>query len=319
MSCVTPTVVQIAFKHSKTFYDLIRLPNCLMASLAAYVAGIIALMADQRYDNVLLALLDFDPSTSYWPLVLRGIWIPFLIVAGSMALNDWKDYENDVLNHRFDRPLVRGDIQPRTVFISSVLAFVVGLSVCFLVFLDNILVFIAALFFSIISVAYSMFLKKTGFFGNVIVGICFTAPFLLGALAARVSPQGFLTVLMMSLVILFVSLGREVLKGVQDLPGDREKGIKSLANILGPQSAAFFTLIFWLIGTLLAIVVIFFTRTPFHRLVYTPLIFVTVFSLNIMALILIRTPTPEMAGKLRGPSRYVFWIGLMAFAGATLP
>ena len=64
---------------------------------------------------ILGALLSADDARTLTlladPCILLGALVALLVEAGSFALNDYCDFEVDILNSRTDRPLVRGALK----------------------------------------------------------------------------------------------------------------------------------------------------------------------------------------------------------------
>ena len=54
------------------------------------------------------------------PCILLGALVALLVEAGSFALNDYCDFEVDILNRRTDRPLVRGALKRSSALAVSV-------------------------------------------------------------------------------------------------------------------------------------------------------------------------------------------------------
>ena len=74
------------------------------------LAGYIAYRLNVYGDGNSLSFLEFliNPSPNL-PVdgVIIGLLIPFLIVTAHQVINDVFDYESDLANNRYDRPIVR--------------------------------------------------------------------------------------------------------------------------------------------------------------------------------------------------------------------
>ena len=86
----------------KDFSNLIRLPLGVMASISGIAAAFVVIFLENPDFN-LLTVID-----TYLGQIIIGLPIPFLIVCGAMAINDYYDYEADLQNNRMDRPLTSG-------------------------------------------------------------------------------------------------------------------------------------------------------------------------------------------------------------------
>jgi geranylgeranylglycerol-phosphate geranylgeranyltransferase len=78
--------------------------------------------------------------------------------------------------------------------------------------------------------------KKTGLFGNIIVAFCVSIAFLYGSISVTnfIDFTGF----SLSFLSFFANLGREITQSIQDMEGDKLKGIRSVALVHGPRFAA---------------------------------------------------------------------------------
>jgi len=102
----------------------------------------------------------------------------------------------------------------------------------------NLLAMLLALFTFILSVLYSLYGKRYGLLGNMMVAYCVSIAFIFGSLSATESIN--LTVATLFTLSFFSNLGREVTQGIADMEGDRVKGVRSVATVNGPRSAALF-------------------------------------------------------------------------------
>ncbi|MFX0125369.1 MAG: UbiA family prenyltransferase, partial [Candidatus Hodarchaeota archaeon] len=145
-----------------------------------------------------------------------------------------------------------------------------------------------------------------GIIGNVWVSTGYVAPFLMGTLLVGIlNDWVFLNIIVICLFILFLALGREVLKDIMDIEGDLETGKRSVAISLGSHWAA-------RISGMIYVVSIFFGSLLLFLGFKNNLIFLTGFILLVVLLIfttilLIRNPTLETAVKGRKYTRWSLW------------
>ncbi|MFW9916740.1 MAG: UbiA family prenyltransferase [Candidatus Thorarchaeota archaeon] len=283
--------------------DIVRLSHCVLASIGGFCSALIA------------ATLN-DPDMSVWDLMadhilelIFGIWVPFLLMGGAMAINDYRDYEIDKINQRLDRPLVRGDLTPRQVLVIATILYGLGIVLTAWLFLE---VLLLTLFFVILSISYSYKLKELGFIGNISIALSICAPFVLGAIVVDVSDQDAqITIGLLITSIFFLISGREVMKGIMDVEGDKEAGVKTIAAIYGVKPAAFIATGFWSMVVILAPLPMFFAYKD--NLVYFIIMLATVLMLLNVCIRLLRDQSYQTGKYAREFSKVILWTGLMAY------
>ncbi|MEM2636823.1 MAG: UbiA family prenyltransferase [Candidatus Korarchaeota archaeon] len=214
----------------KAFLELMRLHNAFMGSLGVVI-------------GILLSVSDIYESPFS---ILLGITIYVLIASGGNAINDYFDIEVDKVN-RPNRPIPRGDVSPREVLMFSVLLWIIGTILSFFslspVTLTNIpLPPLVVLFFAILGFLYSAKLKVLGFPGNIVVGISFAFGPLFGAILVSSTIKN--TVISCFLTSFFLLVSREIVKGIEDVEGDRLRNVKTIALRYGNFVAALMSVIF---------------------------------------------------------------------------
>jgi len=162
---------------------------------------------------------------------ILGFLAAVLLEASAFAMNDYFDYEVDLANKRVDRPLVRGDIGRGTALALSALFFPFGLLNAFLISIEA---FIFAFLVTLLAFAYNAKLKEFGLIGNAYVAFTMSAPFIFGGIIAEFSHS----VLLISLIAFLSGLGREVMKGIEDVEGDALRNVRSVARVHGIEKAA---------------------------------------------------------------------------------
>ncbi|MFX1286766.1 MAG: UbiA family prenyltransferase [Promethearchaeota archaeon] len=297
----------------KDFFDLLRISLCILASIVIMIAGYVSYrlnginVVDFSPQNFLEFILDNDIV----PLdgVLLGLIVPFSMIAGTHVINDYFDYSNDVINQRLDRPLVRGTI---TLPMAKNIAIGFYLLALFITVIEVVfyglspLLILFTLFFIVLGVGYNLGVKNYGIIGNIWVSTGYVAPFLMGTLLVGIANNWVnLNIIVICLFILFLALGREVLKDIMDIEGDLETGKRSVAISLGSGWAARISGIIYVLsiffGTLLLFLgfrnnLVFFTG---FMLLVALLLFTTV--------LLIRNPNLETAIKGRKYTRWSLW------------
>lgn len=187
---------------------------------------------------VLVGIIITNSSLVFSEFSFVGFLIGFFISSYSMVINDIYDIDIDKIN-RPDRPLPSGRVTLNEAKLFSVFLLFIGISLSIISIIrydSSILIFFITIFFSFISWLYSYSLKKRGLIGNFIVAISMTIPFIFGGIIIN----GFTNVLLLSFsTIAFLSgLGREIVKTICDVKGDKSKHVNTISITLGVSNAA---------------------------------------------------------------------------------
>ncbi len=199
----------------KAYWDLFRLEHGLMMGLGVFIGGVAA-----------------SPTMLTPTTVLKGFLVALLLEMAGFSLNDYFDYWVDLENMRFDRPLVRGDIERGRIVPLSAFLFILGLTVSLTI---NTASFFFAFAFALSAFLYSFKVKRRKYLGNQYIALTMAAPFVFGSLAVKESVE-LVTVLFASMAYL-VGVGREIMKDVMDLEGDVKQGIKSIPALIGTDKS----------------------------------------------------------------------------------
>ncbi|MEM3421286.1 MAG: UbiA family prenyltransferase [Candidatus Hadarchaeum sp.] len=277
---------------AKALYDLMRLDHGVMLFVAVLIGALIA-------------------NSGYLPNLTKLVFsflTALFLEASTFALNDYVDLEIDRKNKRMDRPLVRGDLQPRVALVIFYLLFPLGILVSFLVNLQCFAIAIATGAFAIL---YDLRLKKTKVLGNLYIAYIMAVPFLFGA--AVVSPTIPTAVWILSLIAFLAGEGREIMKDTMDVAGDRSKGVKSLPLYIGEKNACRIAAVFYLIAVALSFVPFWLKSTSYYgNFLYLFLVCLTdIFFIYIAAAIAFRKNPP--LARYRKMTLVSMIIGLLAF------
>ncbi|MBI1967188.1 MAG: geranylgeranylglycerol-phosphate geranylgeranyltransferase [Gemmatimonadetes bacterium] len=195
-------------------FRLIRLPNLVLAAAAILAGGWIA-----------LERVGWTPLLGWAALSGMGLG------AAGNALNDLHDAPADALNRPAGaRPLVAGRLSRGAAELCVFAGTLVGLTAAALV--SGTLVFIGFLAFAVM-VVYSPLLKRRGVPGNVAVAVVAGLPLFYGSATVDRPAAG----LVPWAVAAWLHLVREVVKDLEDEPGDRAVGRRTLPITLGPARA----------------------------------------------------------------------------------
>jgi geranylgeranylglycerol-phosphate geranylgeranyltransferase len=156
----------------------------------------------------------------------------FLIAASIHTLNDYVDYEVDLVNTPW-RPIPSGKIS-RPQALGFGIALGIG-GVAITLFYNPVAATLLFLIF-ILTNYYSIKAKIYGFIGHVIVAFCFASYFLYGVLILTNQIEPYLLNIY-GLCFLYI-LGGEVVQSIADAEGDKIRGVRSVALVNSPRTAA---------------------------------------------------------------------------------
>ena len=156
-----------------------------------------------------------------------------LISAGANSVNDVFDLEIDRIN-KPQRPLPAGMVSPNKAYVFSIILLLTGPVIGFFI---NVPCFLIASGSSILVYLYSFRLKRTVLWGNLTVALIVGLAFVYGGVAVgRVGRA-----LTVGIIALLFTLGREIIKDVEDMKGDRSQGVVTLPIRYGINAAMIFT------------------------------------------------------------------------------
>jgi geranylgeranylglycerol-phosphate geranylgeranyltransferase len=165
---------------------------------------------------------------------------------------------------------------------------------------------------TILTVAYSTTLKRYGFAGNVVVALLTAMALLLGG-----AIQNQLKIAVWpALVAFLMNVGREITKGIDDLAGDMESKVKTLAVVLGPKPASWVSVIFMICA--IGVAVVPYVLLYFSIYYFIILIFIAILVAYVI-ISLLKRPTPENAHRLKTLQKIAMFLGLLAFLIGAIP
>jgi len=287
----------------KAIWELMRLEHGLMLFIAVLIGSVIA----QK-----MLYTGFPPVDK---LILTFLTVLFL-EASTFALNDYYDLEIDKKNKRLDRPLVRGDIAPKTALYLFFVLFPLGILSSFFV---NFTCFIIALVTAVFAILYDVKMKKIKLLGNFYIAYAMAIPFIFGG--AAVLEKNTLTffaippvVFIIALIAFFAGVGREIMKDVMDFEGDRKRGVKSFPSYVGIRASNVLSAIFYIIAIALSFIPFFMESYGFYyrNMYYLSIVLVTDTMLLSTSLQLIFKKQVDMK-FYRMFTLVAIFVGLLAF------
>jgi len=254
-------------KKLRAIWELMRLEHGVMLFLAILIGSLIS--QKTLYNNVDLPLIS----------VLLTFFTALFLEASTFALNDYYDLEIDRINKRTDRPLVRGDISPKTALYSFYILFPIGLICSYFV---NLTCFLIALITALLSVLYDAKMKKIKLVGNFYIAYIMAIPFVFGGAAVLKNNNFSLeninpVIYIIALIAFLAGSGREIMKDVMDFEGDKKLGVKSFPKYIGIRKSNIMAGFFYIIAVILSFLPFFMSSFSIYYLnyPYLYLIFVT--------------------------------------------
>ena len=199
------------------------LPRPLNGLITALSVGVGALATDQA------------PA---WPAMLLAALSAALINGAGNAFNDLMDIDIDRINRPL-RPLPAGHLSPNAARIQSLLLALAGGALAFWLSPWHGLIALAVV--ALLAV-YTISLKNSLLWGNVLVAVVGAMAFPYGALASGDIGRSWIP----ALFAFLFHLGREIVKDIEDVAGDQIRGEHTLPLCWGRTQAAVLAAIVYL-------------------------------------------------------------------------
>lgn len=202
----------------KGLFLISRPLNSFLSGFAVVIGAIAAISQDQLplAGNQLIG-------------IILGYFTTSIIAVGGYAINDVFDVEIDKINMPH-RPIPSGYITLNQAKAYSIILFVVGVCLAFLI---SIPAFFLAFFAGLLLYIYAAYLKRSGFLGNVLIGILIAIPFIFGGFLT----ESYNTMIFPALFAFLINVGREVIKDLEDVHGDKTQDVQSIALKYGVKPA----------------------------------------------------------------------------------
>ncbi|MBY9001257.1 MAG: UbiA family prenyltransferase [Candidatus Heimdallarchaeota archaeon] len=211
-----------------SYITILRVINGIVAGAAAAFGLVLSLPID---------VTDIDFLT-IGLVVLAAMFVS----CQAMIFNDIADREEDKINAP-QRPIPSGKISIKAAYVYGIIfacfALITAIVIDIINNLYGLSVLTAIIFGGSLDL-YDFKLKQLGFWGNVTIGLNVTALFAYGALHSYLVYGGTFQYvpIIVGAAAGLGNIGREVIKGLPDVEGDRESGVKTLAVELGTKPAA---------------------------------------------------------------------------------
>jgi len=280
-------------KYSKpiAILKLTRIEHSIMLVIAVIAAELIA--------NGLPSLF----------ILLMSIVTPVFISMASFAINDYFDIEVDKFNKKMQRPLVNGSLKPLDAIYVTAITLVIGIVASAFI---NLYCFAIAVIFGALALLYAYKIKETLFWGNAYIAFSMAIPFIFGNYVVSMSLKQ--SIILITLLIFFSGLAREIHGTIRDLKGDiKIRNVKTLPRVIGVGKAAAFALVFYLIAILISIY-LFMYYEPFKlNLIYALPIAITDIILLYLGIKYIYERSERFYSFARNASLAAMGIALLAF------
>lgn len=194
------------------YIKLMRPVNVIITGLSVFLGAAICGNIGENALSVILAIISAS-----------------IVAAAGNAINDYFDVEIDRIN-KPERPLPSGTLSPNharifyfmLIFISMVLSVFISIQALTIVIIVNILLFF-----------YSKRLKRTAIWGNLTVSLVSALAFIYGGISVGNVRQAWIPA---AFAFLF-HLGREIVKDVEDVKGDKASQADTIAIKFGAKTA----------------------------------------------------------------------------------
>jgi geranylgeranylglycerol-phosphate geranylgeranyltransferase len=186
-------------KSLRGYFRLFRLGNCVMGAFGALLAAIVCVGLD--------SIGDFGTQVAF------SMSVVIAFTAAGNSLNDYFDREVDRVAHS-ERPIPSGAVAPSGALAASVVLFAIALILGIMINLWSIGIVVASI---AIMVGYEKYLKAEGIAGNLAISWLTGALFLFGGAAVDRLDLAWI----LAALAFLATLGREIVKDIQDIEGDR--------------------------------------------------------------------------------------------------
>ncbi len=282
-----------------SYIKILRLVNGIVAGLAAVFAIVLGIPVGVKINYLVLILV-----------VIAAL----LVSSQAMIFNDIADRDEDSINAPH-RPLPSGKISLKTAVIYgiviTIIAIGVSASIDIVMKLPGISI-ITALIFGASLDLYNFKVKQMGFWGNVLIGTNVIALFIYGSLFSYFvyNKEYSIVPVIIGIAAAAGNIGREIIKGLPDIEGDRKAGNKTIAVKYGPRIASIIASIFLLILMAGAIVAAIIANLYLPSLIITIALVLTVFGLIITILV---NQSPKVAYTVKEILLIIFLVFLLTF------
>lgn len=272
---------------TRAYPQIIRPVNCLIASAAVFIAGLIAVG------------VQVSESARFLNLIISSFAVFFFVAAGN-TLNDYYDFEVDRVNHP-ERPIPSGLIRREDAMTLAMTLFVPAFLLSLFV---NIECFVIVVISATIIVSYEKRLKRRGFAGNVQISWLVASLFLFGGFSVyKGGVSALLRVTSIATLAFLATLGREITKDIEDLKGDKDR--ETLPRTMGIGRSALVARLFYAVAIIFSLLLV---ATDIFGILYLPSVLFA--DATFVATMLLVSSNPKQSS---GISKIAMVVALAAF------
>lgn len=181
------------------YLKLFRMGNCVMAALGTLLASVICVGVHQ--------------VSHFYSEIALSMTVVVSFTAAGNSLNDYYDRDVDKIAHP-ERPIPSGRVAPKAARALALVLFVIAFILSVFINWQSVTIVIASV---VIMVGYESYMKAEGLAGNLAISWLTGALFLFGGAAVG----RFELAWILAALAFLATLGREIVKDVQDIEGDR--------------------------------------------------------------------------------------------------
>lgn len=229
------------FAGVRTYLELMRYKNCLMAGFAAVIGTLLSF-------NILASNAYGSHPPGNFPVFYSGLvfLVVFLISGAGNTINDYFDIKIDSIN-RPERPIPSGRVKLKEALYFSYLLFALGTALAFSI---NSVCGSIALFNSLLLIFYAKTLKGTPLLGNLSIGYLTGSTFLFGA--SVFGFEGLRTLFVLFVLSALAITAREIVKDIEDMEGDKMEGADTLPLRIGAKKASYLAVLIGFLAVFLS-------------------------------------------------------------------
>lgn len=279
-------------------FDLVRPVNCLLSGIAVLIG----------------AVVTFGQLNIAGTVLISSFFAAALVAGGGNAINDYFDRDIDRVN-RPDRPIPSKRMSPRRALITAQALFLAGIVLT--IFLNPYCLALAGLN-ALVLFLYAWKLKRRGLSGNTSIGYLVGSTFLFGGLATahlRTGPPITIGLLILVLMASLSTIGRELIKAIQDMSGDRKMRFKTFPLRYGAGKAAALAVVFIVAAVALSPVPYLLRIFSWQ---YLAVVIASIAAFMAAIVIIARKRVPKVAGEASLICKIGMALGLLAFIVGTL-
>lgn len=253
---------------------------------------------------VIVGVAVVAPSRIISQASVLGFLTGFFVSGYSMVINDVYDVEIDRINNP-NRPIPSGSVTKKDASLVASILVLAGLVSSIFIGIGNMAI---AGLFALLAWSYSYWGKTKGLAGNMMVAASMAVPYVFGGVAIGNGADPM--VWSLAFTTFLAGTGREVVKTISDIEGDKTRGIRSVAITKGQRAASRIGAFFFLAAVATSLVPV---LLGVAGVVYAVLVIITDFYFAFLSSKIIRSHDAESAIRVKKLALGGMMLGLLAF------